>query len=55
MKLKEQYNKQKSKYDLPDYDEINLVFEVDDIDPDSTLILQNIRGFNTMRHISNLF
>lgn len=44
MKLKEQYNKLKSNYGLPDYNELNMCFHIENIDAESELILQEIRG-----------
>ncbi len=43
MELKQAYDKLKQKYMLPDYDELNMAFEIEDIDDNSGLILQNIR------------
>lgn len=43
MKLEESYNKLKSKYNLPEFNELNLIFEIDDIGCESNLILQKIR------------
>lgn len=43
MKLKEQYNKLKSTYGLPEYDELNTCFHIEDINAESELILQEIR------------
>ncbi|MEM4397484.1 MAG: hypothetical protein QW757_02555 [Candidatus Woesearchaeota archaeon] len=41
--IKNKYLELKKKYNLPDYNELNLLFDLEDISEDSDLILQRIR------------
>ena len=43
MKLKEKYDTLQKKYDLPKYDELNRLFDIEDINPESDLILTKVR------------
>ncbi len=43
MSFKEKYNKLKQKYSLPEYSELNINFDIEDIDENSELILNKIR------------
>ena len=43
MKLKEKYNTLQKKHDLPKYEELNKLFDIEEISPESELILTKIR------------
>ena len=43
MELKKIYEKLKSKHNLPDYEKLNIIFDIESIDDDSELILFNIK------------
>jgi len=42
--MKDKYNILMKKYNLPEYEDLNLIFELDDIPIETTLVLQKIRG-----------
>lgn len=41
--LKSEYEKLRKKYNLPDFYEINLIFDIEELNPKSELLLQKIR------------
>jgi hypothetical protein len=43
MKFKEKYIPLKEKYSLPEYDELNLMFNIEEISDETDMVLQNIR------------
>jgi len=42
-KLKQEYGKFKEKYDLPEFSEINKVFDIEEIDTDTDFLLRRVR------------
>lgn len=42
-KLKQEYGKFKGKYDLPEFSELNIVFDIEEIDTDTDFLLRRIR------------
>jgi hypothetical protein len=41
--LKKEYNLFKDKYNLPDFSELNKIFDIEEIDPDTEFLLRKVR------------
>jgi hypothetical protein len=41
--LKKEYNLFKDKYDLPEFSELNKIFDIEEIDPDTDFLLRKVR------------